>query len=90
MSKRITIIQGHPDPGGRHFGHVLGEAYGQGATAAGHEIKRIAVAELDFPLLRTKEEWEDGEPPPAVRACQEAIAWADHLSFMAWAPCRRW
>lgn len=79
MGKRIAIIQGHPDPGGRHFGHVLGEAYGQGAAAAGHEIKHIAVAELDFPLLRTKEEWEDGEPPAAVRACQDTIAWADHL-----------
>jgi putative NADPH-quinone reductase len=79
VSKRIVIIQGHPDPAGKHFGHALAAAYGQGATAAGHELKHIAVAELDFPLLRTKEDWEDGEPLPTVRACQEAIAWADHL-----------
>jgi putative NADPH-quinone reductase len=79
VGKHITIIQGHPDPEGKHFGHALAEAYGQGAVAAGHELRRIAVAELDFPLLRSKEEWEAGTPPPAVRACQEAIAWADHL-----------
>jgi putative NADPH-quinone reductase len=40
------------------------------------------VAELDFPLLHTKEEWDTGTPPPAVRTCQEAIAWADHLMIV--------
>ena len=79
MSKRITIIQGHPDPHGKHFGHALMDAYAQGAAEAGHELKYITVAELDFPVLRTKEDWESGTPLPAIQSCQEAIAWADHL-----------
>ena len=79
MSKRITIIQGHPDPKGEHFGHALAQAYALGAEQAGHELKRITVAELELPLLRGKEEWESGAPSAAVRACQSAIAWADHL-----------
>ena len=79
MPKRIAIIQGHPDQQGRHYGHALAEAYAQGAEEAGHQVKRIEVAALDFPLLRTKEEFEKGQPPESIRAAQEAIAWADHL-----------
>jgi putative NADPH-quinone reductase len=79
VSKHITIIQGHPDPHGKHFGHALMDAYAQGAAEAGHELKHITVAELDFPVLRTKADWESGSPLPAIQSCQEAIAWADHL-----------
>jgi putative NADPH-quinone reductase len=38
MSRHITIIQGHPDPKGNHFGHALAAAYGRSAEDAGHEI----------------------------------------------------
>lgn len=80
MAKRITIIQGNPDPTGEHFGRALAQAYTRGAEAAGHEVKLIEVAELDFPLLRSKSEWEQGTTTPgAIRDAQEAIAWADHL-----------
>lgn len=51
MARRIVILQGHPDPQGSHFGHALAEAYTQGAQKAGHEVRMIAVARLDFPLL---------------------------------------
>ncbi len=79
MSKRIAIIQGHPDQQGRHYGHALADAYAQGAEESGYEVKRIEVAALDFPLLRTKEEFEKGQPTESIRSAQEAIAWANHL-----------
>jgi putative NADPH-quinone reductase len=79
MARRITIIQGHPDQQERHYGHALAEAYAQGAEGGGHEVRRIEVAKLDFPLLRTKEEFEIGVPPDSIRSAQEAITWADHL-----------
>lgn len=79
MARRITIIQGHPDPQRNHFGYALEEAYAKGAEQAGHEVKRIEVAELDFPLLRTKEEFETGTPPDSIRQAQDAIRWAEHL-----------
>jgi putative NADPH-quinone reductase len=82
MSARIAIIQGHPDPRGGHFGHSLAEAYAQGAAEAGHEVKRIEVAKLEFPILRTKLEWESGEVSPPIRQSQEAIAWANHLVIL--------
>ena len=31
MSRRIAIIQGHPDPNGGHFGHALAQSYAEGA-----------------------------------------------------------
>lgn len=79
MPARITIIQGHPDPAGGHLCHALAAAYAEGAEAAGHGVRRIEVAALDFPLLRAREDWTGGTPPPDIAGAQEAIAWASHL-----------
>lgn len=82
MAKRIVIIQGHPDAGARHFGHALADEYAKGAEDGGHDVRRIDVAALDFPLLRTKEDFEKGVPPDAIKVAQEAIKWADHLVIL--------
>ncbi|MBN4658847.1 NAD(P)H-dependent oxidoreductase, partial [Escherichia coli] len=39
----------------------------------------VDVARLDFPLLRTKAEWESGTTPPGLQSAQQDIAWAEHL-----------
>ncbi|MFA5940170.1 MAG: NAD(P)H-dependent oxidoreductase [Sinimarinibacterium sp.] len=82
MSRRITIIQGHPDARSGHFCHALADAYSAGATQAGHEVRRVDVAALDFPLLTRKDDWEKGETPPSLREAQEAILWAQHLVLL--------
>lgn len=79
MGARITIIQGHPDPAGGHYGHALAQAYAEGAQAAGHGVRTIAVASLEFPLIRTKKEWEGALYPDSIRQAQDAIRWAGHL-----------
>ena len=79
MSRRILILQGHPDTSAPHFCHALAEAYAEGARQAGHEVRSIDVAQLDFPLLRSKAEWEHGPLPPALLPVQQAIAEAGHL-----------
>lgn len=81
MSRRITIIQGHPDPAGNRFGHALAESYAQGAREAGHEVRLVEVAKIDFPLLRTQEEWKSGALPGCLQEAQDAIGWAEHLVF---------
>ncbi len=76
----------NPDSSRRHFGHALAEAYSGAATTAGIEVRTIDIAALDFPILRTKENWTTGRPPECIRESQEAIAWADHvvLFFPLW------
>ncbi|GMV48471.1 MAG: NAD(P)H-dependent oxidoreductase [Nitrospira sp.] len=82
MGRRITIIQGHPDTQARHFGHALADEYAKGCEDGGHQVKRIEVAQGEFPLLRTKEEFEKGNPPPMILEAQRAIEWADHLVIL--------
>lgn len=79
MNKRIAIIQGHPDTREDHFCHALAEAYARGAEEAGHQVRHVMVAQLEFPMLHSKEEWQNGPVPESIQAAQEAIAWADHL-----------
>ncbi len=79
MPKHVVIIQGHPDAEHRHFGHALADEYAKGCEDGGHEARRIEVAQLDFPLLRTKEDFERGTPPDSIKQAQDAIKWADHL-----------
>ena len=78
-SKRIALIQGHPDPGGGRFCHALAFAYAEGAREAGHEVRAIDVAKLEFPLLRTSKDWQEGTASAAIAGAQQTIAWAQHL-----------
>jgi putative NADPH-quinone reductase len=84
MTKRITVIQSHSDPMGNQFGHghALANAYTQSAETGGHEVRHIDVAKLNFPILRTKEDGENGRPLESIRQSQEAIAWANHLVIL--------
>lgn len=86
MGKRILLIQGHPDASQRHFGHALEEVYARGAIAGGHEIRKINVATIDFPCLRSQHEWEHAPVPVALEPAQHAIKWAEHivLFFPLW------
>lgn len=76
---RIAIIDGHPDPAPGHFIHALVRAYEEGAIQNQHQVRRITVAELDFPLLRSMKEWQEEEVPAALVEAQDAIRWAEHL-----------
>lgn len=80
--RQIAIIQGHPDPTGNRLLHAMEGAYAEGAAAAGHDVRRIEVAKLDFPILRTKDDFEHGTTPAGLLDAQEAIRWADHLVFL--------
>ena len=75
---RIALIQGHPTSGG-HFCHALAEAYAEGAFAGGHQVRLITVADRDFPLLRSKADWDGAPPPAAIAEAQRTIEWAEHL-----------
>jgi putative NADPH-quinone reductase len=84
--RRILIIQGHPDPVTARLCCGLAEAYAAGAVAAGHQVTRLSVAELDLPLLRLPDEFQTGTPSAAVLAAQRALHDAQHwvLIYPIW------
>jgi putative NADPH-quinone reductase len=86
MPSKITIIQGHPDSSRRHLCHALADAYADAAEQAGHSVTRIEVADIEFPMLRTQEEFKSGTPLASLKPAADAIVWADHivLVFPLW------
>ena len=81
-ARRIVLIDGHPDPASTHLVHALADAYAQGAQQGGHEVRRVRVAQLDFPLLRNQQDWQHGLLPPSLQQAQTDIAWAQHLVLL--------
>lgn len=81
MTRRILVLDGHPDPRGEHFVHGLATAYRESAMAAGHELRTVVIASLDFQLLRSPEEFQHGLAPKAIAAVQSDLEWANHLAI---------
>jgi putative NADPH-quinone reductase len=83
---RILVIVGHPDPRPQRLCRALALAYVDGAEQAGHAVRLVDVAMLDFPWLRTAEEFEQKQVPESLREAAEAIVWAEHivLVFPLW------
>ncbi|HMN50844.1 MAG TPA: NAD(P)H-dependent oxidoreductase [Xanthobacteraceae bacterium] len=79
MSRRILVIDGHPDPDPARLCHALAGAYRDAAASAGHEVKTIEIASAGIDCLRDRAGWERGQPDLKVSEAQAAIAWADHL-----------
>jgi len=82
MSKRILVLQGHPDPAPDRFGRALADAYAAGAEAAGHAVRRLDVAALALPPLGSQVEWMAPSPLAGVAAAQADIEWAEHLLLL--------
>ena len=79
--KRIVIVQGHPDGSAPHLLHAMADAYAEGALQTGHYIRRVNVAQLDFPLLRSQQEFEHGVLPRALLEARDDLLWAEHWVF---------
>lgn len=77
--KKILVINGHPDASADRLSAALADAYAAGAEKAGHQVRRVTVGALDFPLLRSAAEFNEGEPPPDIAGVQRDIKWADHM-----------
>jgi putative NADPH-quinone reductase len=82
MPKQLAIIQGHPDPAGNRFCHALADAYAEGAASAGHEVSRTEIARIEFPLLRTQQEFETGSLPGTLVPARDALVAAQHVLIL--------
>jgi putative NADPH-quinone reductase len=79
MVRRVLIINGHPDPSPSRFCAALCDAYAAGARAAGREVRRLDVATLDLPPIRSAEDFIGGPLTPDVQRAQAGVTWADHI-----------
>lgn len=82
MHARIVLIEGHPDSSPKRLCKALADAYADGAREGRHDVRRVDVGALDFPLLRSKQEFDSGPVPESVRAGQEALLWANHVVIL--------
>lgn len=79
MSKRILIIDGHP--AAESLSSALAEAYGTAARDAGHEVRTLALADLEFdPILHEGYNRIQDLEPDLLKA-QEEVQWAQHMVF---------
>lgn len=79
MPRRILLINGHPDPAENHFAQALAAAYAEGAAEGAHELREVRLARLDFPVLRSRREWEESPCPEVLQPAQQDLAWAQHI-----------
>ncbi|RUV55179.1 MULTISPECIES: NAD(P)H-dependent oxidoreductase [unclassified Mesorhizobium] len=82
MSRRILVVVGHPDPSPDRLCRGLAQAYAEGAKQAGHVVRQIDLAALNFPMLRTMQEFEHGAIPDSLKDAAGAIVWAEHIVFV--------
>lgn len=80
MSKRILIINGHPNPEAFNFG--IAEAYKEGAIAAGAEVKEIVIRDLTFNPNLAQGYRHRTELEPDLLTAWEKIRWAEHLVWV--------
>ncbi|WBX73328.1 NAD(P)H-dependent oxidoreductase [Tenacibaculum pacificus] len=80
MSKKIVIINGHPNKNSFNFG--LAEAYKKGALESNAEVKEIIIANLKFnPNLEAGFQKISALEPDLLDAW-EKIKWANHLVWV--------
>lgn len=82
MPRRVLVVTAHPDPAPERLCRALAETYAAAADTAGHSVRRIDLAKLEIPVLRTTKEFEQGAVPDSLRAAAEEVVWAEHIVFV--------
>lgn len=80
MSKKVYIFLGHPniESLSSHFADV----YEAAAKAAGHEVRRTNIGEMQFDPILHKGYREIQALEPDLLKFQEDVRWADHVMII--------
>lgn len=77
MTRRILLIDAHPRAGS--LNDALAEAYSEGARAAGAELRRLTLRNLDFELQLRSASPRQQALEPDLRTAWADLLWAQHL-----------
>ncbi|MBL6633615.1 MAG: NAD(P)H-dependent oxidoreductase [Thermoleophilia bacterium] len=61
---------------------AIADAYAQGARDAGHEVRLLALGDLDFDPIRRTGYGKAPELEPDLVRAQQDIAWCDHMAWV--------
>lgn len=75
---KIFILMGNPDAD-QTTGAMLADHYASEATAAGHEVRRTNIGDLQFDPILHKGYKEIQALEPDLLKVQEDMKWADHF-----------
>lgn len=78
MTKKIYILMGNPDKEGT-LSNECADTYEAAAKAAGHEVRRANVGDLQFDPMLHKGYKVIQELEPDLKKMQEDMRWADHF-----------
>jgi NAD(P)H dehydrogenase (quinone) len=75
--KKILVLLGNPDK--ETYSGTIADTYESSARAAGHEVMRVNIAELQFDPILHKGYKEIQALEPDLLELQAHIRWADHV-----------
>jgi len=76
----VLVVVGHPRPDS--FCEALAQAYAEGATEAGTEVRTLELATLEFEQNVETVDPSDQHLEPDLVEAQEQVEWAEHLVFI--------
>jgi putative NADPH-quinone reductase len=82
MTRKILVINGHPDGSPERLCAALASAYAEGAREGGHSVETLNIADIDIPYLRSQSEFEKGGVPEGLKLAADAVMRAEHIVFV--------
>lgn len=77
---KVLVILGHPSP--TSFSAALADTYAQAAEAAGHTVRVLRLADLQFDALLHGNNPHHQALEPDLLAAQDSILWATHMAWV--------